>query len=45
MVADDDPLMAYMLSHPSTLEIERLQLDSPVLQDIKLRAADSILPF
>lgn len=45
MVADDDLLMAYMLSHPGTLEIERLQLDSPILQDMKLRAADIILPL
>jgi len=45
MVADDDLLIAYMLSHPGTLEIERLQLDSPILQDMKLRAADIILPL
>jgi serine phosphatase RsbU (regulator of sigma subunit) len=45
MVADDDPLIAYVLSHPATLEIDRLHLDSPVLQDIKLRAAEMILPL
>ncbi len=45
MVADDDPLIAYVLSHPATLEIDRLHLDSPVLQDMKLRAAEMILPL
>src|SRR5438093_1189266 len=45
MVADDDPLMAYCLSHPGALEIDRLQLDSPVLLDLKLRAADILLPL
>src|SRR6266566_44828 len=45
MVADDDPLILYVLSHPGTLEIDRLQLDSPVLQDMKLRAADMLVPL
>jgi len=45
MVADDDPLIAYFLRHPGTLEIDRLHLDSPVLQELKLRAADSLLPL
>jgi serine phosphatase RsbU (regulator of sigma subunit) len=45
MVADDDPLLAYVLSHPGALEIDRLQLDSPVLQDLKRRAAEMLLPL
>jgi len=45
MVADDDPLIAYVLSHPGTQEIDRLQLDSPVLQDLKLHAAEILLPL
>jgi len=44
-VADDDPLLTYVLSHPGTLEIDRLQLDSPVLQELKLRVADLIVPL
>ncbi|HAG99690.1 MAG TPA: hypothetical protein DCL75_12765, partial [Ktedonobacter sp.] len=28
MVADDDPLIDYVLSHPGALEVDRLQLDS-----------------
>ena len=45
MVADDDPLIAYMLSHSSALEIDRLHVDSPVLRDMRLRAAEMILPL
>lgn len=44
-IADDDPLIAYILKHPGTLEIDRLSLDSPILQDLKLRTADLILPL
>src|SRR6266480_3040111 len=44
-VADDDPLIAYVLSHSGSLEIDRLQLDSPVLQDLKLHAAEILLPL
>jgi serine phosphatase RsbU (regulator of sigma subunit) len=44
-VADVDPLIAYVLSHSSTLEIDRLQLDSPILQEMKLHEAEIILPF
>ena len=44
-VADADPLIGYILSHPGVLEIDRLQLDSPILQDLKLRAAEMILPL
>src|SRR6266566_2595640 len=44
-VAGNDPLMAYVLGHPGTLEIDRLQLDSPALQDLKLRAAEILLPL
>jgi serine phosphatase RsbU (regulator of sigma subunit) len=45
MVADDDALIAYVLLHPAALEVYRLQLDSPVLQDLKLRAIEMILPL
>ncbi|HEV2580780.1 MAG TPA: SpoIIE family protein phosphatase [Ktedonobacteraceae bacterium] len=44
-VADDDPLIAYVLRHPVTLEVDRLRLDSPVLQDLKLHAADILMPL
>ena len=44
-VADDDPLIAYVLSHSGTLEIDRMQLDSPVLQEMKLSGVEIILPL
>ncbi len=44
-VADDDPLIVYVLSNSGTLEVDRLQLDSPVLQDLKLHAAEILLPL
>ena len=44
-VADNDPLMAYVLNHSSTLKIDRLQLDSSVLQQMKLRGVEVILPL
>ena len=44
-VSDDDPFMTYVLSHINTLEMNRLQLDSPVLQQMKLRGAEVILPL
>src|SRR5260370_34683167 len=45
MIADDDPLIAYVLSHSSALEIDRLHVDSPVLRDMRLRAAEMTLPL
>lgn len=45
VVADEDPLIAYVLRHPSTLEIDRLHLDSPALQALSLRAAELLLPL
>ena len=44
-VADDDPFIAHVLSHSSMLEIDRLQLDSPVLQQMKRSRAEIILPL
>src|SRR5947209_4901632 len=45
LVADDDPLIAYVLSHPGAREVDQLPLDSPVLQELKLHAAEMILPL
>lgn len=45
MVAGDDPFIVYVLSHPGALAVDRLQLDSPVLQNLKLNAAEIILPL
>ncbi len=45
VIADDDPLLAYLPRHPGALEVDRLQLDSPVLQELKLRAAELLVPL
>src|SRR6266566_6419814 len=42
-VAGNDPLIAYMLSHPGAAEIDRLQLDAPLLQNMKARAAEIVM--
>ena len=40
-----DPLIGYTLHHVSALEVDRLQLESPLLQELKQHAADVLLPF
>ncbi len=45
MIADNDPLVVYVLGHPNALEVDLLQLDSPVLQDLKLRTTALLLPL
>lgn len=44
-LADDDPFMAYLLTHPTSQEIERLSLDSPVLRHLKSHGAELFLPL
>jgi serine phosphatase RsbU (regulator of sigma subunit) len=43
--ADGDPLITYMLNHSETLEINHLQLDSPLLKEMKLHGAEILLPL
>jgi serine phosphatase RsbU (regulator of sigma subunit) len=44
-VAGDDPLLAYLVSHPGVLEVERLQLDSEALRDLDSQGAEILLPL
>ncbi|MDQ2716440.1 MAG: SpoIIE family protein phosphatase [Chloroflexota bacterium] len=44
-VADSDPFMAYVLSAPGAVEVERLPLDSPMLQGVKTMDASIVLPL
>jgi serine phosphatase RsbU (regulator of sigma subunit) len=44
-IADDDPFIAYLLSHPGLLEMNRLQLDTPVVQNLKFQSAELLLPL
>jgi len=43
--AANDPLIAYVLHHPGALEIDRLQLDAPLLRDLKARAMEIVVPL
>jgi serine phosphatase RsbU (regulator of sigma subunit) len=44
-VAGNDPIIVYALSHPGAMEVDRLQLDSPVLQHLKTDAVEIALPL
>lgn len=44
-IADDDPLLPYLVEHSGTSEIDHLQFDSPTLDELKRRSADLILPL
>ena len=44
-VADTDPLLDYALTHPGTLEVKRLRLDSPMMQVLRTNVVDVLLPL
>ncbi|HLX58404.1 MAG TPA: GAF domain-containing SpoIIE family protein phosphatase [Ktedonobacteraceae bacterium] len=44
-IADNDPLIGYALSHSEAIEVERLQLDSPVLHTLKTNEVEIVLPL
>lgn len=44
-IADADPLIAYALSHPGAVELDRLQLDSPAVRNLKASATELVLPL
>ncbi len=45
MVDDNDPLISFLLNHSGALEIEQLQLASPLLQDFQRRGTEIVLPL
>ncbi len=45
VVADNDALLAYVQSHSGALELGRLSIDSPVLQDLRQRGTELLLPL
>lgn len=45
MVASNDTLIDYVLRHSGALEIDRLQLDSPLLQSLKAEAIEIAVPL
>ncbi|HKB48730.1 MAG TPA: hypothetical protein VKC57_13595, partial [Ktedonobacterales bacterium] len=44
-IADADPLIAYALSHPGAVELDRLQLHSPAVRNLKASATELVLPL
>src|SRR5579872_103447 len=44
-VADTDPIIAYALNTPGTVEIDQLHLDSPVLRSLKTNGVEVALPL
>ena len=44
-VADSDPIIAYALGHPGTVEVDRLQLDSPALHILQANEVEIALPL
>src|SRR5579863_318768 len=44
-VADDDPLLAFALHHHTVMEVERLQLHSPVVRILRENGVEIALPL
>ena len=44
-IAPNDPIVAYCLSLPGAIEIERLQLDSPTLKELKAAGVKLTIPL
>lgn len=44
-IAPNDPIVAYFLSSPGATEIEKLQLDSPVLRELKAAGVKLTIPL
>ncbi len=44
-VADDDPLLAYLLAHPGALEVEGIQLASETLHALDSQGVEILLPL
>lgn len=44
-IADDDPILAFALRHSGAMEVERLQLDSPVLHSLQTNGVELALPL
>src|SRR5579872_27094 len=44
-IANDDPMLAFALSHSGAMEVERLQLDSSVLHILQTNEVEIVLPL
>src|SRR5262249_48582436 len=44
-IAPNDPILAYFLSAPGPVELERLHLDSPALRDLRAAGVTMVIPL
>jgi serine phosphatase RsbU (regulator of sigma subunit)/anti-sigma regulatory factor (Ser/Thr protein kinase) len=44
-IAEDDPLLDYLQKHPSVIEVEKLNLDSPALRQLRAASVRLIVPL
>src|SRR5690348_18315007 len=44
-IAPNDPIVAYFLSSPGAVEVEKLQLDSPTLKELKAAGVKLTIPL
>ncbi|HEY3993918.1 MAG TPA: PP2C family protein-serine/threonine phosphatase [Ktedonobacteraceae bacterium] len=44
-LADDDPFVVYALRHPGSIELARVHLASPLLEDLRARSGEIALPL
>ena len=44
-IASNDPMMAYVLSNPGTIGVDKMYLDSPILRILKANGVEIVVPF
>ncbi|MBO0778393.1 MAG: SpoIIE family protein phosphatase [Ktedonobacteraceae bacterium] len=44
-IAPNDPIVAYFLSSPHAVEVDKLQLDSPILRELKANGVQLTIPL
>jgi serine phosphatase RsbU (regulator of sigma subunit) len=44
-IASNDPMMAYVLSNPGTVGVDKMHLDSPILRILKAYGVEIVVPF
>ncbi|HJT59347.1 MAG TPA: GAF domain-containing SpoIIE family protein phosphatase [Ktedonobacteraceae bacterium] len=44
-IFENDPMMAYVLSNPGVVEVDKMYLDSPLLRMLKANEVEIVVPF
>ena len=44
-IADNDAMLAYVLSNPGTVGVEKMQLDSSMVRNLKANGVEIVVPF